>query len=96
MTIDFNDGRWHQIVVTRNASDVKFYLDGAYLGTQTFSQSWHELSLASFGAEPAGGYRWDGDLGYGAVYSDALTAAEITQNCNALESRFTADDDICP
>ena len=35
-------------------------------------------------------YKYDGKIGYSAVYDDVLTAAEVEQNFNALRPRFAS------
>jgi len=40
------------------------------------------------GSSPGGNYWWNGQIYYVLAYNRALTAAEITQNFNALKSRY--------
>jgi hypothetical protein len=76
------DTGWHHIAVVFDGTNAKFYLDGAYLTSEDKDISLLTGSLANAAAFVLGGYGvadvWDGRLQDPALWSIALTAANIT------------------
>ena len=90
-----NDGNWHNIITTFGSGTNKLYIDGSYNSQQT------GLTLTNFtttyyyiiGAGKAGGRSLGSDFYSGNTsifrfYENELTAAEVTQNYNALKGRY--------
>ena len=94
-----NQGSWYQIAVTRTGNVFTPYLNGVNLGTGTTTALTYQAGITSDGIGIGKAY----DLAAGAgtyiyyskhtfsnmrMYNRALTAAEISQNFNALRGRF--------
>ena len=101
---DLRDDAWHQVCVTFDSSNVRFYVDGTLVHTSTGSygsiSSQAETETPRYGwigngseATSAGGSRLPGDLFYGFIskinyYYRTLSDAEIEQNFNATRGRY--------
>ena len=96
----YNDGHWHYVVATSDgtgtAAGKKIYVDGALVATDTLSAtgissgtlaSGYSLNVGS--ANDGKNYFFQGAIGEVMMYSRALTAQEVKQNCNGQEYRFT-------
>ena len=91
------DGNYHYYVVVNDASsNTKLYYDGFLLGTATYKSAAANTNL-TIGGNTSGYmwegielqyFRWNGNISNFSAYNRALTAAEITQNFNALRGRF--------
>jgi len=86
-----NSDTWYHIILTYDGSLVALYLNGTLVASSTTSGS---LSYAADGNLNIGrknsfdGEYIQGKVQVARVYNRALTQAEITQNYNALKSRF--------
>ena len=90
------NGAWHHLVVTRSEAAVNFYLDGTNIGSKTLGTSTEPVATLIGGRLPDLALQFVGGMNYVSFYERALSANEIKQNCNALESRFTSTPgDIC-
>jgi Concanavalin A-like lectin/glucanases superfamily len=84
---------WYHLVGTYSgaAGEVRLYINGTLSATTTGLAS----SIANSAARKLIGKRWDnGDylnanIAKIALYSRALSASEVSQNCNALKARFS-------
>jgi len=82
------DGNYHQIVYTYDNGTGKIYLDGILRNTGSFTKC-NDSEQIAIGVElEGGGYYFIGNIATTQIYNRALTAAEITQNFNALRGRF--------
>ena len=90
-----NDDAWHYVVYTKTGSDTyKLYVDGnleatatASLGTITVSNNIVLGTLNYYiSSAPQAFYR--GNLAQASIYNRSLSAAEVTQNYNALRNRY--------
>jgi hypothetical protein len=74
-----NDGAWHFVVVTSTGTSATVYVDGASLGTQSFSQTLDTLpGPLLIGADAQGCCgSFSGALADVAVFPAALTAAQV-------------------
>ena len=85
-TVSLNDGNWHHIVVTWNGGNTKrIYFDGQLDTSQTtvtgsMSTNTNDFRIAR--PQTNGNY-WDGWIDEVAVYSAALTAADVLDHYNA-------------
>ena len=85
--ISLSLNQWFVLAVTQTSSLITYYFNGQPVGTntgQTLSQ-W----LTNGGENVAyGDNYWYGDIPVVAVYGRALTGDQITQNFNAIRSRY--------
>ena len=87
-----NDSRWHYVVYTKTGSDTyKLYVDGNLEATATASlgaisvSNTIVLGILNYYLNQG---RYRGDIATAQIYNRALSAAEISQNYNALRGRF--------
>ena len=92
VTINSGDltGAWNEVVITWDGSTAKAYLDGSSINDNvnvgTRGKQTHTFCV---GATGSGTNRYfNGNIAEVKVYNDALTAAEVLQNYNALKGRF--------
>jgi len=101
---DLRDDKWHQVCVTFDNSNIKFYVDGILVHTSTGSYgsigSHSDTETPRYGwigngseATSAGGTTAPDDLFYGFIskinyYYRTLNDSEVLQNYNALRGRF--------
>ena len=82
-----NDGKFHHYVVINNASlGASLYYDGNLLGTATYRDASGNTNLTIGGNTTT--FMWNGNISNFTVHNRALSAAEVTQNYNALKSRY--------
>jgi len=86
----YNDGEWHQVVVTRSGSTITLYVDLVSKDTDTYATEFDLSSeafvIAADDTTPA--YFYSGSIGSVKVYNRALTDTERTQSYNQLKGRF--------
>ena len=92
-----SDGVWHHVVMTNSgsgtAAGVKLYVDGT-LQTMTVltnnlaSTTIKNAANLTIGSRQNGGVPFFGSIAKAAVYNTVLSQSDVTQNCNALQSRF--------
>jgi hypothetical protein len=95
---------WHHFVTSFDGRYTRLYVDGELKSTVDIGTSGNIISYASngifIGAEAASsnttpeGFYWDGKIGLTSIYNRALTAAEISQNYNAIKPRYEIDKDL--
>ena len=82
------DGNYHQIVYTYDNGTGKIYLDGTLRNTNSFTKC-NDSEEIVIGVElESGGYYFIGNIAQVSIYNRALSAAEVSQNYNALRGRF--------
>ena len=91
----FDTNRWYHIVATLENGSQKYYVNGSvvvstsgtYDGSPTTNAGEHTLGTYN---RPGAGYNGYANVKYAVhkIYNRALTAAEIVQNYNALQSRY--------
>lgn len=88
----YNNGKWYQVMFTRNDSNWYLYVNGSqintkldpYTGTITNSQEvWIGRS-----AYLGGSYPFNGSISEVMIYNRVLSSAEILQNYNATKSKY--------
>ena len=87
---DFPMG-WHEIVLTWDGSTFKAYDNGSFVTNLTVGSAAVQNYRLSLGAAKSGenhGTDTPINIGELKVYSDALSASEVTSNYNALKSRY--------
>lgn len=92
-------GAWHHIVLTRNGTSIKQYIDGVLVDTQTSASVYNITSSASNTFLTCGAIRipgasfWygglDGNLNDLLAYERALSAAEVAQIHGAGQGNFS-------
>ena len=83
--LSYNDGQWHHLAATYNATTLRLYVDGAQVATTTtgtagtFSGFWRAgLENLSAWPTPPSGTAYAGGLDELAVYATALSATRIS------------------
>ena len=82
------DGNYHQIVYTYDNGTGKIYLDGTLRNTNSFTKCNDSEEIVIGSELEGGGYYFIGNIAQVSIYNRALTAAEVSQNYNALRGRF--------
>jgi hypothetical protein len=74
-----NNGVFHQVVATYDGTTITVYVDGASVGTATFTGLLNTVTTAGLviGADFQGSAPWNGTLDEVAVYPTALSAATV-------------------
>ena len=90
--INYGTG-WKYVTLVLNASSVpSIYLNsiliGSYSGTNPISPTSFYYIGRNIGDEPSGARAFNGNIAQVSIYNRALTAAEVSQNFNALRGRF--------
>jgi hypothetical protein len=92
--VNLFDNKWHHVVCTRDAANVNIYVDGVLNNTTGNGGSWSGTNVWSamdcwIGNNPNNiYYYYSGLISLSKIYNRALSQAEITQNFNALRTRF--------
>ena len=81
---------WYNVVGTYDGSNMKIYVNGVLKNTQAQTGTLATNSeTAKIGTFQGTNYNLTGRISNVSVYNRALTAAEVSQNFNALRSRFS-------
>ena len=85
-----NAEKWAHIVATMDGDTKKIYKDGVLKSTKTLTTSFPTTAAGvRIGSwVHSSGREYNGKLAVASVYNTALSLEEITQNYNALKSRF--------
>ena len=83
--VNYNDGEWHRLVVSRRAGsgvqDLSFYVDGSYIGKADCNPYWNNVDLFDFGQEWDGAGtsdHFEGKMSDIQVYDYAWTSDDVT------------------
>ena len=89
------DGNFHQLALTFNAGEVEFFWDGVSLkkGTANSAASSSGYGLG-IGYCPEKGRAFDGEIAIARVYTDVLTADELTAQNSAAPGIDVNDDKV--
>lgn len=83
------NSNWHNYTIVNDAtSNTKLYFDGVLVGTATYKSPTYTTNLYIGGAGVGDSWFWKGGIANFQAYNRALTSTEISQNYNALKSRF--------
>jgi len=88
-TFIVGDGSWHHITGTNDGSTSKLYIDGVFNSQAT--ESGGIISVypnITLGLWQGGGRYLNGNIAQVSIYNRALSAAEVSQNFNALRGRY--------
>ena len=93
----YNDGRWHNVTLTRTSTTTTMYVEGA--PTVTITSAPLNLSTAtklfvgrSGDNQTIGGVPFCGSIALAQVYNQALSQFQVWQNFNAYKSRYGIPD----
>lgn len=84
-----SNGNWYEIAVTWDGSTAKAYLNGVFqtnVAVGSVAKQTDKFKIAAANDSPH--QFFDGKVSATTVYDRALTAAEVTQNYNALKGRY--------
>lgn len=83
---------WHHIVATFDGYTLILYRNGSAVGSASQSTAITNtaapLNIGMLGQTPASTLNFPGKIAVAKIYKNALTAAEVLQNFNALRGRF--------
>ena len=91
--VNFFNNSWHHLVCTKYPSGYAMYVDGV-LNTSGSTGSWSGTNIwvameTCLGLNPNNNvYYLSGSMGPARIYNIALTAAQVSQNYNALRGRY--------
>jgi hypothetical protein len=86
--VSVSNNRWYHIVICREGTTTRFYLNGEIEGSATDSTN-YITSNALMGSYSGGGNYFNGKISDVKMYkAKGLTAAEVEQNFNALRGRY--------
>jgi hypothetical protein len=88
-----NTSNWYQVVGTFTTGSRKLYINGVLVNsdtqTGTIATDTRGMSLGAYGGTSGtNGYFYNGSLAICRVYNRELSAAEVSQNFNAMRGRF--------
>jgi hypothetical protein len=87
----YNNGVWHNFVLTWNGSNtINAYADAINIGsnTTTITGSFESNAAFRIGSRPASSIYFPANIAQASIYNRALSAAEVSQNFNALRGRY--------
>ena len=80
---------WYEVTVTWDGTTSKSYLNGVFATNISVGSAGKQTDNFAIGATAAGSNtHFNGKISVTLVYNKALTAAEISQNYNALKGRY--------
>ena len=86
--VGFQTNTWFNMVGVYDGTNASMYINGVLVSGPT-AKTWNTVaSTAQIGRQTNGGEYWNGRVSNTQIYNRALTAAEISQNYNALKHRF--------
>ena len=84
-----NNNQWYNVGVTWDGTTAKAYLNGSFVNNISVGSAGYQAELFNLGTTSSGSAgKFTGNIATSTVYNRALTAAEISQNFNALRGRF--------
>jgi hypothetical protein len=79
---------WFNMVGVYDGTNASMYINGVLVSGPT-AKTWNTVaSNSQVGRQTNGGEYWNGNVAQVQIYNRALTAQEISQNYNALKSRY--------
>jgi len=92
--VNIFDNQWHHIICTRGSAGCNIYVDGVSRVSAAGGNTWSGANIWSGMATQIGNnpnnvyYNLLGSIGLVRIYKKYLSQAEVTQNFNALRTRF--------
>jgi hypothetical protein len=90
----YNDGNWHNIVLTCTTSTANLYIDGSNVGSPTIGTATiTSTDNGAIGARtaPTGGFFFNGFIDEVAIWDTALTSTQVSEIYNATGTNLTKD-----
>ena len=81
-------GTWSNVAVTWDGTTAKTYFNGSFVTNAGVGSAGEDLKTFRVGNTHGSGKPFEGNISVVKVYEDALTAAEVLQNYNALKGRY--------
>jgi len=91
VTSGITSNTWHHFTITTNYSGnvTALYIDSVSYPSRTqLSRVYNEEKNIRLGIRTLGDYKYTGKIAQVSIYNKALTASEVSQNFEALRSRF--------
>jgi hypothetical protein len=82
------NGNWHNVVATMTGTTRILYIDGVFSASGTGNPPGIDSNILYIGRSATVVIPFSGSIAQTSIYNRALSQAEITQNYNALKSRF--------
>jgi hypothetical protein len=81
--INVGDGQWHHVLMTREGSEITFYLDGQAVGADRDAGQHYDNNPIRIGMDgPNGTPNFAGEIAEVHLYNRALSAAEVAEEWN--------------
>ena len=90
----YNDGNWHNIILTCTTSTANLYIDGSNVGSPTIGTATiTSTDNGAIGARtaPTGGFFFNGSIDEVAIWNTALTSTQIQSIYDATSTNLTKD-----
>ena len=81
-------GKWTNLTLSKNESTSYCYLNGSLYASKTTGAYSNQSNSGRYGINSSNNYPLNGNIASTKIYNRALSAAEISQNYNALKSRY--------
>lgn len=94
----YNDGRWHNVTLTRTSTSTTLYIEGAptltvsSVAVNISSSSKLFVGVTGNNQTPVLGSNFSGSIANTQVYNQSLTQFQVWQNFNAYKSRYGIPD----
>lgn len=91
LTVALSTGTWYNFVLIRSAGTVRLYTNAVLTGTPFTMTTDINLAITTMflmRSQHSASQYTDGNISTFSIYNKALTVTEVTQNFNALRSRF--------
>jgi hypothetical protein len=93
-TTALTNGVWYCVTVTYDNGSPKIYINGSLDASSSNTIVFSTPGNNDIGRLSSGGQYFNGNIAQVSIYNRALSAAEITQNYNALKSRYISAPSI--
>jgi len=87
-TQTISNNTWYNVFVTYNGSNKIIYINGVQDSTFASSVNGNATTNWSIGSRNTGARNFQGNIAQVSIYNRALSTAEVSQNYNALKSRY--------
>ena len=87
-TSNVNNSVWHHIVLTRLSNNLSIYVDSVSEVSTSNTANITQTAITIGRDINCGNTYYQGNIAQVSIYNRALTAAEVSQNYNALRGRF--------
>ena len=84
----YSTNTWYYIVMAQSGTSISAYKNGDFIQTQTGGNIGNSYNNKSIGSYLTLSRYWNGRIALIQIYNKQLSSTEISQNYNALKSRF--------